>query len=81
MTGKYCKSNSGNSTQRWEILENSCLFHGWRSFHYDENLETIDAYVNHIRQVATLLGYEELQVLEVFKTLFLKDATGFCTYR
>ena len=27
----------------------------------------IDAYVNHIRQVGTLLGYEELQVLEVFK--------------
>ena len=27
----------------------------------------IKAYVNHIRQVATLLGYEELQVLEVFK--------------
>ena len=27
----------------------------------------INAYVNHIRQVATLLGHEELQVLEVFK--------------
>ena len=30
------------------------LFHAWRSFHFDENTETIDAYVTHIRQVATL---------------------------
>ena len=43
------------------------LFHAWRSFHFDENTETIDAYVNCIRQVATLLGYQEPQVLEVFK--------------
>ena len=31
------------------------------------NIETIDAYVTHIRQVAALLGYGELQILEVFK--------------
>ena len=43
------------------------LFHAWQSFHFDENTETIDAYVNSIRQVATLLGYQEPQVLEVFK--------------
>ena len=43
------------------------LFHAWRSFHYDENAKMIDVYVNHIRQVATLLGYEKPQVLEVFK--------------
>ena len=43
------------------------LFHAWRSFHYEKNTEMIDACVNHIRQVAMLLGYEELQVLEVFK--------------
>ena len=28
----------------------------------------IDAYVNHIRQVTTLLGYQEPQILEVFKS-------------
>ena len=39
----------------------------WRSFHYDENVETPDAYVMRIRQVARLLGYGELQMLEVFK--------------
>ena len=43
------------------------LFHAWRSFHYDENVETPDAYVIRIKQVARLLRYEDLQVLEVFK--------------
>ena len=37
------------------------------SFHYDENVETPDAYVTRVRQVARLLGYREPQVLEVFK--------------
>ena len=43
------------------------LFYAWRSYHFDENVEMIDAYVNCIRQVATLLGYQEPQILEVFK--------------
>ena len=43
-------------------------FHAWRSFHFNENTETIDAYVTCIRQVATLLGHGEPQSLEVFKT-------------
>ena len=43
------------------------LFCAWRSFHFVENIKTIDAYVTHIRQVATLLGYGEPQILEVFK--------------
>ena len=43
------------------------LFHAWRSFHYDKNVETPDAYVIRIKQVARLLGYEDPQVLEVFK--------------
>ena len=33
------------------------LFHAWRSFTFNEKAETIDSYVTHIRQVATLLGY------------------------
>ena len=37
------------------------------SFNFDENTETIDSYVTQIRQVATLLGYGEPQLLEVFK--------------
>ena len=43
------------------------LFHVWRMFQYDENVEMADAYVTRIRQVARLLGNGELQVLEVFK--------------
>ena len=43
------------------------LFYSWRSFNFDENTETIDAYVTCIRQVATPLGYGEPQILEVFK--------------
>ena len=56
-------------TQQYSKIGNTReqLFRAWRSFHYDENSETIDAHVNYIRQVATLLGCEELQVLEVFK--------------
>ena len=50
-------------------MGNTCkqLFHAWRSFNFDENTETIDSYVMQIRQVATLLGYGQPQVLEVFK--------------
>ena len=44
------------------------LFHGWRSFHYDKNRETVDAYVNRIRQVVVMLGNGEPQILEVFKS-------------
>ena len=43
------------------------LFQAWQSFHFDKNTETLDAYVTHIRQVATLLGYGAPQILEVFK--------------
>ena len=43
------------------------LFHTWRLFHFDENAETIDAYVHHIRQVANLLGSQDHLILELFK--------------
>ena len=59
--------------QRYSKLGNTCkqLFHAWRSFTFDENSETIDSYMIRIRQVATLLGYGELQILEVFKNTLL----------
>ena len=47
------------------------LFHAWISFNFTENALTIDAYVTQIRQVAILLGYEEPQILEVFKNMLL----------
>ena len=56
------------------------LFHVWRSFSFDENTETIDAYVTHIRQVANLLGYGEPQILEV-KTHFPQTYIGYYSHR
>ena len=55
--------------QRYSKLVNTHkqLFHAWRSFTFDTNTETIDSYKIRIRQVATLLGYGEPQILEVFK--------------
>ena len=53
------------------------LFHAWRSFSFDENTETIDTYVTHIRQVATLLGYGEPQILDVFKTYCPQNDVGY----
>ena len=42
------------------------LCHACRSFHFNENAETLNSYVICIIQVAKLLGYNEPQVLEVF---------------
>ena len=55
--------------QRYSKLHNTRkqLFHACRSFTFDENTKTIDSYVIRIRQVATLLGYGEPKILEVFK--------------
>ena len=58
------------------------VFHAWRSFSFDENTETIDAYITHIRQVTALLGCGELQILEVFKnTLPYKIVLDTISYR
>ena len=55
--------------QRYTKLDNTHkqLFHAWRLFTFDENTETIGSYVIRIRQVANLLAYGELHILEVFK--------------
>ena len=68
----------------WVGLQNTCRqqyskigntreqpFHMWRSFHFNENAETIDAYINCIRHITTLLGYQKPQILEVFKNTLL----------
>ena len=53
------------------------LFLAWRSFHFYENTETLDFYVTHVRQVATLLRSGKPQVLEVFRIHFLQDYIGY----
>ena len=39
----------------------------WRSFHFDENIDTIDSYITRVKQVTALLNYGEPQILELFK--------------
>ena len=42
-------------------------FHVWRSFQFDEATDTIDGYIYKVKQVAALLDYGDLQILELFK--------------
>ena len=55
--------------QQYSKIDNTRvqLFHAWRSFHSNGNAEMIDTCVNCIKQVVTHLGYQEPQILEVFK--------------
>ena len=43
------------------------FFYVWRSFHYNKNTDTIDSYINKVKQVAALLNDGEPQILELFK--------------
>ena len=43
------------------------LFHAWRTFKFDENTDTIDSYVLGMSQVAAMLNYGEMQILENFE--------------
>ena len=38
---------------------------------FDENTDTIDSYVLRMSQVAAMLNYEEMQILETFKNTLL----------
>ena len=43
------------------------LFHAWRTFKFDKNTDTIDSYILRMSQVAAMLHYGEMQILEIFK--------------
>ena len=43
------------------------LFHAWRTLKFDENMDTVDSYVLRMSQVAAVLNYGEMQILENFK--------------
>ena len=47
------------------------LFHAWRTFKFDKNTDTIDSYVLRMSQVAAMLNYGEMQILENFKNTLL----------
>ena len=46
------------------------LFHAWRTFKFDENTDSIDSYVLRMSQVAAMLNYGEMHILENFKNTF-----------
>ena len=43
------------------------LFHAWRTFRFDKNMDTTDSYVLRMSQVVAMLNYGEMQLLENFK--------------
>ena len=43
------------------------LFHAWRTFKFDENMDSVDSYVLRMSQVTAMLNYGEMQILENFK--------------
>ena len=43
------------------------LFHAWRTFKFAKITDTIDSYVLRMSQVAAMLNYGEMQILENFK--------------
>ena len=43
------------------------LFHAWRTFKFDDKTDTIDSCILRMSQVAAMLNYGEMQMLENFK--------------
>ena len=43
------------------------FFHAWKSFHFNEATDTIDGYIQKVKQVVALLKYGEPHILELFK--------------
>ena len=41
--------------------------HAWKSFHFDEATDTINRYIQKVKEVVALLNYGEPQILELFK--------------
>ena len=56
---------------RWQYskigLTPEQLFHAWRTFKFDENTDTIDSCVLRMSQVAAMLNYGEVHILENLK--------------
>ena len=47
------------------------MFHVWRTFKFDENTDSIDSYILRMSQVAAMLNYGEMQILENLKNTLL----------
>ena len=55
--------------QHYSIFDNTReqYFHAWRIFHFNKATNTIDGYIQKVKQVPALLNYGEPQILELFK--------------
>ena len=60
------EKGSGNKIPNLVIPEKQ-YFHAWRSFQLDGATDTIDGYIQKVKQVAALLNYRDPQILELFK--------------
>ena len=67
--GKSYKIYLSSNIPKWVTPENNYFMHG-DLFNFEENTESVDTYVTHIRQIATLFGHGEPKILEVFKNAF-----------
>ena len=47
------------------------LFHAWRTFKFDDNMDTVDSYILRMSQVMAMLNYCEMQILENLKYTLL----------
>ena len=76
----YMTLNVQQQQLTWAALQDRCrqqyskfgntreqYFHAWRSFQFNEATDTIDGYIQKVKQVAALLDYGEPQVLELFR--------------
>ena len=70
MTGQPCKTNSDGKLSKIGNTPKQ-LFHAWRTFKFDETTDTIDSYVLRMSEVAAMLNYGEIQILENFKNTLL----------
>ena len=61
-----CKNALGSNISKFGSSREQ-YFYVWRSFHYDENTDTIDSYILKVKQVASLLNCGEPEILELFK--------------
>ena len=67
--------------QQYSKLGNTLeqYFHQWRSFYFDENVDSIDSYVTRVSQCAVMLNYGEPHILELLKNTFPADCIQCCS--
>ena len=65
----YCPAIQNAFRWQYSKLGNTPeqYFHQWRSFYFEENMDSIDSYIIRVSQCAVMLNYGEPQILELMK--------------